>query len=77
MSRYQNSGSQSAAGLRRPRRGGWDGAPGWSAAWTAAATSRAVSASMTMFRRSKTRRTTCLACGGASRGPMAAGERDR
>src|SRR5947209_205119 len=29
---------------------------------------------MTMFRRSSTRRTTCPACGGAPRGPMAAGE---
>jgi len=70
MSRYQNSGSQSAAGTRRPRRGGRVGAPVWSAAWTAAATSRAVSASMTMFRRSSMRRTTCPACGGASCGPM-------
>jgi hypothetical protein len=34
-----------------------------SAAWTAAATSCAVSAPMTMFRRSRTRRTTCPACG--------------
>ena len=45
----------------------------WSAAWTAPATSCAVSASMTMFRRSRTRRTTRPACGGASRGPMASG----
>ncbi len=74
MSRHQNSGSQSVAGTRRPRRGGRDGAPAWSAAWTAAATSCAVSASMTMFRRSRTRRTTCPACGGASCGPMVAGE---
>ena len=28
MSRYQNSGSQSAAGTRRARRGGREGAPG-------------------------------------------------
>ena len=54
--------------------GGRDGAPAWSAAWTAAATSCAVSASMTMFRRSSTRRTTCPACGGASCGPMVAGQ---
>ena len=73
MSRYQNSGSQSAAGTRRPRRGGREGVLAWSAAWTAAATSCAVSASMTMFRRSRTRRTTCPACGGASCGPMVAG----
>jgi hypothetical protein len=32
--------SQPAAGTRRPRRGGRDGAPTWSAAWTAAAASR-------------------------------------
>src|SRR2546430_184359 len=42
-----------------------------SAAWTAAATSSAVSASMAMFRRSSTRRTTCPACRGASCGPAA------
>ena len=70
----QDNSSQPAAGSRRPRGGGPDGAPAWSAAWTAAATSSAVSASMTMFRRSSTRRTTCPACRGASRGPMAAGE---
>jgi len=74
MSRYQNSCSQPAAGPRRPRCGGREGAPAWSAAWTAAATSCAVSASMTMFRRSSTRRTTCPACGGASCGPTLAGE---
>ena len=34
----QNSGSQSAAGTRGPRRGGREGLPAWSAAWTAAAT---------------------------------------
>ena len=50
------------------------GASAWSAAWTAAATSCAVSASMTMFRRSSTRRTTCPARGGAPSGPMTAGE---
>jgi hypothetical protein len=50
------------------------GASAWSAAWTAAATSCAVSASMTMFRRSSTRRTTCPARGGASCGSMAAGQ---
>jgi len=61
-------------GNTRARPDGRDGAPAWSAAWTAAATSCAVSASMTMFRRSSTRRTTCPACGGASSGPMAAGE---
>ena len=55
MSRYQDSGSQPAAGPRGPRRGGRDGAPDWSAAWTMTATSCAVSASMTMFRRSSTR----------------------
>ena len=70
----QNRGSQSAAGPRRPRRGGREGTPARSAAWTADATSRAVSASMTMFRRSRTRRTTWPACGGASCGPMIAGE---
>jgi hypothetical protein len=32
MSRYQNSGSQSVARTRRPRRGGRYGAPAWSAA---------------------------------------------
>src|SRR5206468_4150712 len=37
---------------------GREDAPAWSAAWTAAATSCAVSASMAMFRRSSTRRTT-------------------
>ena len=42
MSRYQNSGSQSAPGTRRLRRGGREGAPTWSAAWTAAATSSSV-----------------------------------
>ena len=72
--RNQNSGSQSAAGPGRPWRGGREGAPAWSAAWTAAATSCAVSASTTMFRRSRTRRTTCPACGDASRGPRVAGE---
>ena len=72
MSRYQSSGSQSAAGTRRARRGDREGVPAWSAAWTAAAMSRAVSASMTMFRRSRTRRTTCPACGDASCGPMVA-----
>jgi hypothetical protein len=36
MSRYQNSGSQSASGTRRPRRGGREGVPARSAAWTAA-----------------------------------------
>jgi hypothetical protein len=52
MSRYQNSGSQSAAGARGPRRGGREGAPpGCSAAWTATATSCAVSASTRMSRR--------------------------
>ena len=51
---------------------GWRTA--WSMAWTAAATSCAVSASMTMFRRSRTRRTTCPACRDASCGPMTAGE---
>ena len=56
-------GSQPAEGRRRIRLGGREGAPAWSAAWTAAATSCAVSASMTMFRRSRTRRTTCPACG--------------
>ena len=50
-----------------------EGTPAWSAAWTAAATSCAVSASMTMFRRSSTRRTTCPACGGASCGPVLTG----
>jgi hypothetical protein len=74
MSRYQNSGSQPAARTRGPRRGGRDGAPAWSTAWTAAATSCAVSASMTMFRWSSTRRTTCPACGGASCGPMVPGQ---
>ena len=64
----QNSGSQSAAGTRGPRRGGLAGVPAWSAAWTAAATSCAVSASMTTFRRSSTRRTTCPACRAASCG---------
>ena len=34
MSRYQNSGSQSAAGTRRLQRGGQDRAPAWSVAWT-------------------------------------------
>src|SRR6516164_1383002 len=47
------------------------GAPDWSAAWTAAATSCAGSASMTMFRRSSTRRAACPACRGASCGPAA------
>ena len=46
MSRYQNSGSQSAAGTCRPRRGARDGAPAWSAAWTAAATSRSRAVSL-------------------------------
>src|SRR5271157_6414578 len=55
-----------APGTRGLRRGGREGAPDWSAAWTAAATSCAVSASMTMLRRSSTRRTTCPACRGAS-----------
>ena len=55
-------------------RGGREGAPARSATWTAAATSRAVSASTTMFRRSRTRRTTCPAYGSASCGPMAAWE---
>jgi hypothetical protein len=73
MSIYQNSGSQSA-GRRGPRRGRREGVPARSAAWTAVATSCAVSASMTMFRRSSTRRTTCPACGGASCGPVLAGE---
>ena len=72
MSRYQSSGSQAAAGTRRARRGDREGVPAWSAAWTAAAMSRAVSASMTMLRRSRTRRTTCPACGDASCGPMVA-----
>src|SRR5260370_21819946 len=71
MGRYQNSGSQPAAGARRPRRGGRDGVPTWSAVWTAAATSCAVSASIAMFRRSSTRRTTCPACRGASCGAAA------
>ena len=71
MGRYQNSGSQPAPGARRPRRGGRDGVPTWSAVWTAAATSCAVSASITMFRRSSMRRTTCPACRGASGGPIA------
>src|SRR5271165_5454792 len=66
----QNSGSQSA-GTRGPRRGGREGAPAWSAAWTASATSWAVSASMAMLRRSRTRRTTCPACRGASWRPSA------
>ena len=48
MSRYQNSGSQLAAETRRPRRGGGEGVPAWSAAWTAAATSCAVSATGTL-----------------------------
>jgi hypothetical protein len=73
MSRHQNSGSPVAAGARRLRRGGGDGLSAWSAAWTAAATSCAVSASMTIFRRSSTRRTTCPACGSASCGPMVEG----
>ena len=51
-----------------------EGTPAWSAAWTAAATSCAVSASMTMFRRSSTRRTTSPARGSASCGLVAAGE---
>jgi hypothetical protein len=74
MSRDQNKGSLSAARPRRPWRGGREGASARSATWTAAATSRAVSASTTMFRRSRTRRTTCPACGSASCGPTAAGE---
>ena len=74
MSRGQNSGSHPAAGARGPRRRGRDCVSAWSAAWTAAATTCAVSASMTMFRRSSTRRTTCPARGGASCGWMAAGE---
>src|SRR5208283_2001636 len=66
----QNSGSQSA-GTRGPRRGGREDVPAWSAAWTASATSWAVSASMTILRRSSTRRTTCPACRGASCRPSA------
>src|SRR6266566_5975751 len=67
----QNSGSLPAAGPRGRRRGGREGAAGWSAAWTAPATSCAVSGSMAMLRRSRTRRTTCPACRGASCGPAA------
>jgi hypothetical protein len=47
--------------------------PGRVPAWSAAATSCPVSASMTMFRRSRTRRTTCRRTA-ASRGPMVAEE---
>jgi hypothetical protein len=61
MSRYQRP----AAGAGNPR------SP---ARPPAAATSCAVSASMTMFRRSSTRRTTCPAYGSVPDGPMAAGE---
>ena len=70
------SGQRLAArgGKRGPRPVHREGVPVWSAAWTAAATSCAVSASMTMFRRSSTRRTTCPAYGSASCGPTAAGE---
>src|SRR6266702_2556233 len=71
MSRYQDSGSQPAPGTRGPRPGRREGSPAWSAAWTAAATSCAVSASMTMFRRSSTRRTTCPACRSVSCGSAA------
>src|SRR5260370_35883227 len=67
----QNRGSQSVAGVCGRRRGGLEGPPAWSAAWTAAATTCAVSASMTMFRRSSTRRTTCPACRGVSCGSTA------
>ena len=74
MSRYQDSGSQPTPGTRGPRPGRREGSPAWSAAWTAAATSCAVSASMTMFRRSSTRRTTCPAYGSVPGGPVAAGE---
>ena len=73
MSRYQNSGSEPAAGTRAPRRGGREGAPTWSAAWTAAATSCAVSGSTAMFRRSSTRRTTCPTCGGTGAGLVTPG----
>src|SRR6266480_1788967 len=71
MSRYQDSGPQPAPGTRGPRPGRREGSPAWSAAWTAAATSCAVSASMTMFRRSSTRRTTWPAWRGASCGSAA------
>src|SRR5262249_26130862 len=43
MSRYQNSGSKSAAGPRRTGRDGRGGARARSAAWTAAPTSRGLS----------------------------------
>ena len=74
MSRYQDGGPQPTPGTRGPRPGRREGSPAWSAARTAAATSCAVSASMTMFRRSSTRRTTCPAYGSVPDGSMAAGE---
>ena len=67
-------------GALTPRLGGREGAPAWGAAWTASPTSCAVSASMTMFRRSSTRRTICPACrghvaraDGGGEGPVASG----
>ncbi len=74
MSHYQDSGPQPTPGTRGPLPGRREGSPAWSAAWTAAATSCAVSASMTMFRRSSTRRTTCPAYGSVPDGSMAPGE---
>ena len=51
----QNSSSLPTAGPRGRRCDRREGAAGWSAAWTASAMSCAVSASMTMLRRSSTR----------------------